>query len=138
RKCSILRCNLKVGAGPVHGIRSSLAEHRPSDRNLNPISGTFEYLGDGAAIRNAAGNADDQVRLGSRTANIPVQVIVPRQLVLIVTRSISGGWELVIVVRNKEIETKPKLFQLGRTFDSLASGLRPGQQIGRASCRERV
>jgi hypothetical protein len=67
--------------------------------------------------------AHDQIRFRGRPADIGVDVIVPRQLVLVVAGGEGGRRVLVGVIAGEQTEPEPQLFHLGRALQPLGPAL---------------
>ena len=121
------RGQLETWAGVIHGVGSPLPVGRPTDADLNRVRGTFQDFGNGAPIGNAAGDADNQVGIRRAASDVTVEIIVPRQLILIIARRVGCGRVHVVVIAREEIEAESELFHLRGAFDSLRPRFRAGE-----------
>ena len=112
-----------------------MAERRPTNADLDGVCGTFQDFWDRAAIRNSPRDSDRQVAIWGAAADVTVDIIVPRQLILIIARRIGRGRVHVVMIEGEEIETEPKLFHLRGAFDSLRACFR-ARESGQQQTRE--
>src|SRR4051812_49938931 len=91
------RRNGEVWPGVVHRVGAPLAVSRPSDADLNGVCGTLQDPGNGAFVRNSAGDANQQIGVGSAAADVAMDVIVPGELILVIAGRVGGGRILIVV-----------------------------------------